>query len=206
MYKIYIYQEFQMRSLKRLSLLLIITIPFLFGSSYKVSPEGNPFTLTNFTTYSPGTVVAVNFYSYNNNNPDTEFEFTLLKITDPLSFYTSLSSSYSFDIWGKDKEILLRYTEKVKDWKEHVAGNYSYGKGNVTVGKIDEPGIYIVQAIRGELVAYCSVVVSDNAIVYKNSGSQVLAFLTNVKTSEFLKEVKFTLVYNKVTTSLLIQH
>ena len=38
-----------------------------------------------------------------------------------------------------------------------------------------------------------------------NSGSQVLAFLTNVKTSEFLKDVKFTLVYNKVTTSLLAE-
>ena len=45
-------------------------------------------------------------------------------------------------------------------------------------------------------------VVSDNAIVYKNSSGQVLAFLTNVKTSEFLKDVKFTLVYNKVITSI----
>jgi uncharacterized protein YfaS (alpha-2-macroglobulin family) len=131
-----------------------------------------------------------------------EFKLTLLKITDPLSLYSSMSSSYSFDIWGKDKEILLRYTEKVKEWSDYISGNYTYGKGNLTIGKIDEPGIYIVQAIRGEQVAYCAVVVSDNAIVYKNSGSQVLAFLTNVKTSEFLKEVKFTLVYNKVTTSI----
>jgi uncharacterized protein YfaS (alpha-2-macroglobulin family) len=190
-----------MSSLKKLSLLLIIAIPFLFGSSNPVPPEVDPFTLTNFTTFSPGTIVTVNLYSY--NNVGTEFKLTLLKITDPLSLYSSLSSSYSFDIWGKDKEILLRYTEKVKDWSDYIAGNYSYGKGNVTVGKIDEPGIYIVQAIRGEQVAYCAVVVSDNAIVYKNSGSQVLTFLTNVKTSEFLKNVKFTLVYNKITTSIL---
>jgi alpha-2-macroglobulin len=201
MYKIYIYQEFQMSSAKILSLLLLISLPFLMGSSNNNPPEDNPFTITNFTTYSPGTVVTVNLYSY--NNAGAEFKFALLKITDPLSFYSKLSSSYSFDIWGRDKDILLRYTEKIRDWKEHVAGNYSYGKGNVAVGKIDEPGIYIVQAIRGELVAYCAVVVSDNAIVYKNSGSQVLVFLTNVKTSEFLKNVKFTLVYNKVTTSLL---
>ena len=189
-----------MSSLKKLSPLLLIALPFLFGSSNPVPPEVDPFTLTNFTTFSPGTIVTVNLYSY--NNVGTEFKLTLLKITDPLSLYSSLSSSYSFDIWGKDKEILLRYTEKVKDWSDYIAGNYSYGKGNVTVGKIDEPGIYIVQAIRGEQVAYCAVVVSDNAIVYKNSGSQVLTFLTNVKTSEFLKEVKFTLIYNKVTTSM----
>lgn len=190
-----------MSSLKKLSLFLLIALPFLFGSSNPFPPADNPFTLTNFTTFSPGTVVTVNLYSYNNTG--TEFKFTLLKITDPLSFYSSLSSSYSFDIWGKDKEILLRYTEKVKEWSDYIAGNYAYGKGNVTVGKIDEAGIYIVQAIRGEQVAYCAVVVSDNAIVYKNSASQVLAFLTNVKTSEFLKEVKFTLVYNKVSTSIL---
>jgi alpha-2-macroglobulin len=200
MYKFHIQQEYQMSSLKKLSLLLVIALPFLFGSSNPVPPESDPFTLTNFTTYSPGTVVTVNLYSYNSTG--AEFKFKLLRITDPLSFYSSLSSSYSFDIWGKDKEILLRYTEKVKEWNGYISGQNYYSKGNVTVGKIDEPGIYIVQAIKGELVAYCAVVVSDNAIVYKNSGNQVLAFLTNVKTSEFLKEVKFTLVYNRVTSSL----
>ena len=111
---------------KKLSLLLLITLPFIFGSSSMVPPEGNPFTLTNYTTFSPGTVVTVNLYSYNNTN--TEFQFTLLKITDPLSFYSGISSNYSFDIWGKDKEILLRYTEKVKEWSDYIAGNYSYGK------------------------------------------------------------------------------
>ncbi|MDR3667974.1 MAG: MG2 domain-containing protein, partial [Ignavibacteriaceae bacterium] len=190
-----------MNSLKRMSLLLIIVLPFLFGSSNPTPPEDNPFTLTNFTTFSPGTTVTINLYSYNNKG--AEFKFSLLKITNPLSFYSGLSSSYSFDIWGKEKEILLRYTERIKEWNDFIEGNYSYGKGNVTVGKIDEPGIYIVQAIRGEQVAYCAVVVSDNAIVYKNSASQVLAFLTNVKTSVFLKDVKFTLIYNKGTTSLM---
>src|ERR1035437_2888050 len=189
-----------MSSLKKLPLFLLIALPFLFGSSNPVPPAENPFTLTHFTTFSPGTVVTINLYSYNNTG--TEFKFTLLKITDPLSFYSSLTSNYSFDIWGKDKEILLRYTEKVKEWSDYIAGGYSYGKGNVTIGKIDEAGIYIVQAIRGEQVAYCAVVVSDNAIVYKNSSRQILAFLTNVKTSEFIKEVKFTLIYNKVTTSM----
>jgi alpha-2-macroglobulin len=190
-----------MSSLKNLSLLLVIVLPFLFGSTNPPPPTDDPFTLTNFTTYSPGTIVTVNLYSYNNTG--SEFKLALLKITDPLSFYASISSNYSFDIWGKNKEILLRYTEKVKEWKDYISGSYSYGKGNVTIGKIDEAGIYIVQAIRGEQVAYCAVVVSDNAIVYKNSANQVLAFLTNVKTSEFLKDVKFTLVYNKVTTSML---
>jgi uncharacterized protein YfaS (alpha-2-macroglobulin family) len=201
MYKIHIYQEFQMNPVKRLSILVLLTLPFLFGSSNPIPPVDNPFTLTNYTTYSPGAVVMVNLYSYNNTG--SEFKFALLRITDPLSFYSSMSSGYSFDIWGKDKDILLRYTEKVKEWSSYISGQFSYGKGNVTVGKIDEPGIYIVQAIKGELVAYCAVVVSDNAIVYKNSSSRVLAFLTNVKTSEFLKEVKFTLVYNKVTSSML---
>src|ERR1035437_3704396 len=141
MYKFHIYQEYQMSSLKKLSLLLVIVLPFLFGSSNPVPPEVDPFTLTNFTTFSPGTVVTVNLYSY--NNAGAEFKFTLLKITDPLNFYSRMSSSYSFDIWGKDKEILLRYTEKIKEWSDYIAGNYAYRKGNVTLGKIDAAGIYI---------------------------------------------------------------
>jgi alpha-2-macroglobulin len=189
-----------MKPIKSLSLLLIMLLPFIIGSSKQLPPENNPFTLTNHTTFSPGTMVTVNLYSYNNTG--SEFRLALLKITDPLSFFAGLSSSYSFDIWGKDKEILLRYTEKVKEWNDFVKGDYAYEKGNVTIGKIEEPGMYIVQAIKGDQVAYCAVVVSDMAIVYKNSSSQVLAFLTNVKTSEFIKDVKFTLVYNKVTSSL----
>ena len=127
-----------MSSLKKLSLLFLIALPFILGSSTPIPTIDNPYTLTNYTTFSPGAVVTVNLYCY--NNAGSEFKFTLLKITDPLSFYSRMSSSYSFDIWGKDKEILLRYTEKVKEWSDYVGGSYSYGKGNVTVGKIDEPG------------------------------------------------------------------
>jgi hypothetical protein len=186
-----------MSSLKKLSLLILIALPFLIGSSKQIPSKDNPFTLSNYTTFSPGSIVTVSLYSYNERG--SGFKLTLLKITDPVSFFTGLNSSYSFDIWGKDKEVLLRFTEKVKEWNDHISGTYSYRTGNLTVGKIDEPGIYIVQAIRDEQVAYCAVVVSDNAIVYKNSSSQVLAFVTNVKTSGFIKDVKFSLLYNKKT-------
>ncbi len=191
-----------MSRFNKFSLLFIsIILPFIIGSSNPVNPEDN-FTLTNYTTFPPGSDVTVNLYSYSNRDPKPpEFSFTLLRIVDPIKFYTELNSSYSFDIIGKGRNILLSYTEKVMEWKSVVTSTNSYGKGNVPIGKINEPGIYIVQAMKNGLVGYCAIAVTDKSIVFKNSSDQILAFLTDVRTSEFIKEVKFTLVYNKKTQS-----
>ena len=202
MSKVVVKLELQMNRFKKFPLLFCaIVLPFIVGSSNRVSPEDN-FTLSNYTTFVPGSEVTINLYLYNgiNQNPP-EFSFKLLKITDPIKFYSELNSSYGVDIIGKQRDILLKYTEKVKEWNSIITGRQTYGKGNVSVGKIEEPGIYIIQAMREGLVGYCIVAVTNKAIVYKNSPNQILAFLTDVRTSEFIKEVKFTLVNNKKVIS-----
>jgi hypothetical protein len=123
-----------MSRFKKFSLLFIsIILPFIIGSSKHVSPEDN-FTLSNYTTFSPGSEVTINLYSYNNRNQSqSEFSYTLFRITDPIKFYSEINPSYGFDIIGKNKDILLRYTEKVKGWASLINGSNSYGKGNVTI-------------------------------------------------------------------------
>jgi hypothetical protein len=102
--------------LQRLVLLILIALPFLTGSSNRIpQSENENFYLSNYTTFSPGSNVSVNLYQYN-RKPQL-FNFKLLRIDDPVSFFSMIdqsSSRYAFDIWGKDQQVLLKYTSLVK--------------------------------------------------------------------------------------------
>lgn len=183
--------------LQRLSLLLLLILPVIMGSSNRNSNtlirENENFYIYNYTTFSPGDQVKVNIYQYNR---DTQlFNFKLLRIDDPVSFFSLIdqsSSRYAFDIWGKDKQVLLKYTSLVKEWQRRIS-RYNYQDANLDVGKIDKPGIYILQALSGRQVAYCGIVVTNYAMVYKNTGKDVLAFVADAKTGEFIQKARFDL-------------
>lgn len=183
--------------LQRLSLLLLLILPVIMGSSSRNSNtllrETENFYIYNYTTFSPGDQVRVNIYQYNR---DTQlFNFKLLRIDDPVSFFSLIdqsSSRYAFDIWGKDKQVLLKYTSLVKEWQRRIS-RYNYQDANLDVGKIDKPGIYVLQAVSGKQVAYCGIVVTNYAMVYKNNGKDVLAFVADAKTGEFIQKARFDL-------------
>lgn len=183
--------------LYRFILIMLIALPFLTGSSNRVlqssQPENENFYIYNYTTFSPGSNVAVSLYQYKRQTQ--LFNFKLLRIDDPLSFFSLIdqsSSRYAFDIWGKDKQVLLKYTSMVKEWERRISP-FDYRNANVEIGKIDEAGIYILQAVSGKQVAYCGVVVTNYAMVYKNTGKDVLAFVADAKSGEFLQKVRFDL-------------
>lgn len=170
--------------------LLTLFIPFILGSSNQLSSdEYEYFYLYNNTTFSPGSDASINIYSYSKRS--STFKFRLIKIEDPEKFFTSVDRStarYAFDIWGQNKEILLKHTRLIKEWNGKIKSNdHSYQ--SINVGKLEEPGIYILQALRGDLTAYCGIVVSDLSLVYKNTGKELVAFVANSRTGEFIKEV-----------------
>ena len=186
---------------RRSILILSFIVPFILGSAFQNrSEEDHRFYLSNYTTYSPGLDVTVNIYIYNKNWGKRDFNFRLLKIDDPISFFSKLDKSnfrYQFDIWGENKEVLLKYTSKVKDWNKRVYTSSKYNNNeNIDVGKIKEPGIYILQAISENQVAYCGIVVSDLAMIYKSSRNQILAFVANSKTGKFENDAEFMLYNN----------
>ena len=189
-------------------ILLYITflLPLFLGSSDQTNfDENDNFYLSNYTTFSPGNPVTVRLYTYNRNGGT--FNFRLIKIEDPVGFFTSIDKNnmrYAFDIFGSRKEILLKYTSLIKEWKDYIPSNYYGGNNNVDIGKIANPGIYILQAMKDEQVAYCGIVVSDLSLVYKNSGKQILAYVANSQTSAFIMKSRIS-VYNegKLVTSKL---
>lgn len=176
-----------------LLIVFFITSFFITGSAQlSVAEEENRFSLYNNSTFSPGDEVTINLSLFSKG--DSKFEFKLLKISDPVEFFSLLeqnNSRNSFDIWGKDKSLLLKYTQLVKKWTDHLPFRRNQYYSGVKVGKIDQAGIYIVQALRNDQVAYCAVVVTDYALVYKNTQKEILAFIANAKTGEFVKNSRF---------------
>jgi len=186
-----------MKSIKKKGIIFLSAIfitSFLISASTKtpISNNDDNFYLSNYSTFTPGDVVKVNIYSYGHKSGD--FSFKLLKIDEPVKFFSLLDQNnnrYAFDIWGKDKALLLKYTSFLKKWDYKLPSNRKNGSGEVTVGNINEPGIYIVQAIRNDKVGYCAFVVTNYAMVYKNDQKNVLAFIANAKTGEFVKKTRY---------------
>ena len=173
---------------QRLLMLITFLLPLFLGSSnQKLLNENDNFYLSNYSTFSPGSRISVNLYNYGRTGGT--YKFRLFEIEDPVGFFSSINKNnmrYSFDIFGSRKEVLLRYTIVKKEWKDYIPSGYYGNSKNVSIGKIEKPGIYIVQAIKGEKVAYCGIVVSDLSLIYKNSGREILAYVANAQTSEFI--------------------
>ena len=97
---------------------VFITTFFIGGSTrLPLIDENDNFYLSNYTTFAPGDIAKLNLYSYSQSTK--KFSLKLLKINDPVRFFSLLdqnNSRYAFDIWGKDKALLLKYTSLVKEW------------------------------------------------------------------------------------------
>lgn len=183
------------KTLFRFLLFSLLTLFLTASSNTKLTltPDEPRFYLSNYTTFSPGDEVTVNLYLY--SSVKNKFSYKLLKINDIVTFFSKLDEnrrSYNFDIWSKDSEILLQYTELIRRWSE---GNFpSRYNTNVKIGKIDSPGVYILQAFNGNSVAYCPIVVTDKAIVFKNSNRKMLAYVADSKSGNFIKKTKFKIL------------
>ncbi len=181
---------------KIISFSLLLLLPFILGSSsLKDNQVEERFNLYNYTVFEPGSYVSVNLFSA--SNEAKEFHFKLFRIEDPLK-YISLANRnnlrYNFDIWGKDGEALLRYTKLIKQWDTVFnRTNTNYSNRSVSIGKIDDPGTYILQAATGGMVAYCGISVSKLAMIYKDGGSQILALVVDAKSGAASSQAKFSL-------------
>lgn len=153
----------------------------------KIEPR---FYLSNYTTFSPGDEIRVNLYLY--SPVKNKFSYKLLKINDIETFFSRLDENrrtYNFDVWSKDTELLLQYTSLIRQWSDkNIFSGYNQ---NINIGKIDSPGIYLLQVVNGKAIAYCPIVVTDKAIVFKKSNRKILAYVADAKMGKFIKNTKF---------------
>ncbi|HEX9253011.1 MAG TPA: hypothetical protein VF870_12260, partial [Ignavibacteriaceae bacterium] len=78
---------------------VFITTFFIGGSTrLPVTDENENFYLSNYTTFAPGEIAKLNLYSYSQSTK--KFSLKLLKIEDPVRFFSLLdqnNSRYAFD-------------------------------------------------------------------------------------------------------------
>ena len=169
------------------SLILLILSLIFIGASSNIHTEKNNFYLSNYSLYKPDDDVKVNIYSYSNRSLD--LDLTLLKVIDPIKLFNSLVSNrkrYNFDIWGENNQFLLKNTEKIKSWKDFIDKRNFY-QDYLNLGKIEKPGLYILQAKDQSQIAYCPILVTNYSIISKEFNSNLLAMVVDIQTGEIIK-------------------
>ena len=150
------------------------------------------FYLSNYSTFGTGEKIIVSLYA---PQEVKSFTFRLMRLNNPVGLLKSGIASRlrnNFDIWGKDKELLTKYFSLEREWNEVISKTSEKWRSNqLTIKLVEKAGIYILQALRDDQVAYCPIVVTNYALIYKNSSSEILAFLTDAKTGKFILEARF---------------
>lgn len=188
---------------KIFNLFFFLSLPFLLGTSNQLS-SGSQFRLSNYTLFTVGDKLFVDLFFEQNNET---FQFKLLKISDPIGLLKEMGGNnrnYDFDIWSKNGGHLLKFTKEIKSWSETFSKTTRWNSQRIELGEAVETGIFVLQAIRGEEVAYCPVVVSNSVLVFKSAEKEILAFVSNMKSGLFATESKITvyqdgIVINKST-------
>jgi len=165
--------------------------------NFSQNEKRTEFQISNHSTFGTGEKIIVSLYA----PPEVKsFTFRLLRLNDPVNLLKSGMAARmrnNFDIWGKDKELLTKYFSLEREWNEVISrssGNWYDNK--ITIKPVDKTGIYILQALRDDQVAYCPIVVTNYALVYKNSNSEVLTFLADAKTGTFIPKAKYSFYKN----------
>lgn len=185
------------QNIKKYLLIIVIFTSTIFLGGNQLNNEFS-FNINNNTTFPVGTELKFNLGLYGSGVK--EFSFKLFKINDVPGFFTNSERRdlrWNFDILNTNKKFPLQYFSFIKEWKSsiHFKDRY-YNYTSIDAGKIDEPGIYIIQAICGDKVAYSGAVVSNNTLVYKRGNKEMLTFVADAKTGEFVKNVSFDIYSN----------
>ncbi len=181
--------------------ILILSSFFISGSSWQ--HDRNYFYLFNNSTFAPGSDVNINLYVGEKNK--YKFSFKLLKVKDPVKFWGEKKNedyySRHFDVITEDSTLLLDYTELIREHHDKNVRDLNRETTILNIGRVDDPGIYIVQVMRGSYVAYCPVVVTNHIMIYKRRSNEILAFLANAKTGEFIRDAEFELYIDDIVWS-----
>ncbi len=173
------------------SILLLLFASLIFiGASSNLSQDKSVFYLSNYSIFTPEDEVKVNFYHYENKK--LELEISLLKVIDPIKLFNNLNyqrKRYNFDIWGENNQLLLENTKKLKSWKDYI-DKRNFFQNNLSCGKIEKPGFYILQVKNQNQIAYCPILVTNYSIISKEFKSNLFAAIVDIKSGDLIKDAE----------------
>ncbi|MDR3625352.1 MAG: alpha-2-macroglobulin family protein [Ignavibacteriaceae bacterium] len=178
---------------KHLCIIILLTASCIWGGQFQTK-DGNSyrFNLSNSSVFSPGNDITIDLFS--NYPGESVYHFKLFKVIDYDNFVLTANmknTGNNFDIWGRNGQDILKYTKLVKEWDDLIYTSSNNDNHNVKIGRIDDPGDYIIQAVKDSSVAYCGVEVSNLTMIYKTGKGQILAVVTDNKSGKILTGVKF---------------
>lgn len=93
---------------------------------------------------------------------------------------------------------LLNPSQLVSSWREKLPPmENEYDQRNISLGR-REPGVYLVEAVNGDLRAYCVAIVTDLTMVQKaTSNGEVLAYVVDRKTGAPRDGAKMMLIADR---------
>ncbi len=173
----------------------VITVVLSLGFTiYKISDSEKSFYLNGKAFYRPGTEVS--FEIYGPTGADL-FKIKIFRIKDHSAFITKYYAHLNksrFDIWLKGDLTIFPMLEEVRSF-DFVPENtsWSWNSNSVKAGIFDKSGLYVIQVAGGDQVGYLPVNITPYILSYKNSGSEILAFLTDPETGKFIEGADFSI-------------
>lgn len=176
-------------------LLAVSAIVFSLGFTiYKMSDSEKNFYLNGKAFYRPG--AEISFEIYGPSSSDL-YRIKIFRIKDHANFITKYYAHLNksrFDIWLKGDLTIFPMMEEVRSF-DYVPQNnsWSWNNNSVKAGKLDKSGLYVIQVTGGDQVGYLPVNITPYVLSYKNSGSEVLAFLSDSETGRFIEDAEFSI-------------
>jgi alpha-2-macroglobulin len=94
---------------------------------------------------------------------------------------------------------VLNSQQLVATWKQHVKSLGRWRSQSIPV-EVKDKGVYVVEAVQGDLRAYTLVFISDLALITKASGSRVLAFAADRKSGQPIAGADLSALTSSVRT------
>lgn len=176
-----------------LALFFVGVISILFQGNLHIAEENDYFQLYNTSVFTSDEEASVQIYS---NSNYSDLKIKLFKITDPMEYIKFKKEKMNrgrFDIWNDNFSSVLQVSEPIKEFVHSVNNKGGYGywyDSKVNLGK-NEPGLYLLQAKRGDQVAYSPVVISNYMMALRGYNNGVLAFTADANTGKFVKDIAY---------------
>lgn len=135
------------------------------------------------------------------SNIEMNYTLRLFKIKNPEYFYKSKYDyrGYSFDHWNMMNEVkktapgLFQF---LREWSYEVKSDSNKQTNNVDIGRIDEPGFYLVQIFNDVKVSYAGIVVSQFSFLTHKVNQDIVAVVVDNLTGNVKRDF-FITVYEK---------
>ncbi|QQS36367.1 MAG: hypothetical protein IPM56_19360 [Ignavibacteriales bacterium] len=146
------------------------------------------FYLSSKNYFFPDEEISINLWGTAKSTRN--YTFSLAKIEQPDSFYINQFPQYYYSPFDYRLKLKPELINIVKSWKDEItfAGDENDSiAAEIKIGKIDRPGLYLVQVSTKTKSAYISFFVTKYGITIKAVGTKYLCFVSDLKTGEFVK-------------------